>query len=400
MKRTLAIILCICLALSLSACQLPIFDPEEGDRPQLSTQPSVEKPKPTDEATQPQTPPLPLTAASMPVIQQTLTAKDGTQLFQHTFQSVTLMLENPETVKAVTEHLTAQMDAANAEAAHISEKAKSEYSGSSDWTPYQYSVTYNPARLDRVVFSLLGTYAVYDGNAHPSQSHTSFTYHLISGSPLTLRDVLADHASQDQLIQLIQKALASYGDSLFGDYPYVVEDGFEEAQGYPDNWYLSDAGLCFYYAPYEIAPYSLGTVIAEIPYEKLLGVLSEEYFPPETVLMSGTVRSLPLSDAALAAVQQYAEVVLDPEGTEFLLTTDGTVRNIRMETGYWTEKTFVPQAQVFAAEVLTDDYAIVVQTAIPEDSPVLRLIYTTGDQEICAYVTQDAADGAVQLSTF
>jgi hypothetical protein len=142
-----------------------------------------------------------------------------------------------------------------------------------------------------------------------------------------------------------------------------------------DSWYLSDTGLCFYFAPYEIAPYNAGTVVAQIPYELLNGLLKDAYFPEEQVDLAGTVTVTGFSQADLSGYTQFAELILDPKGDELLLCVDGAVKNLRIEVGQWQKDgTFITEATVFASATLCQTDALMLQLSSSEFD-VIRVTY-------------------------
>jgi len=79
------------------------------------------------------------------------------------------------------------------------------------------------------------------------------------------------------------KKLNSYGEQLFrkqqkipegqdyADAGYFFDDGFY----LPNNVLMTEKGLQFYYAPYEVGPYSLGDIKLFIPYTKLADLFPE-----------------------------------------------------------------------------------------------------------------------------
>ena len=46
-----------------------------------------------------------------------------------------------------------------------------------------------------------------------------------------------------------------------------------------DNFFFNTDGLAFSYDPFEIGTESEGIIVLTIPYEKLVGIVKEEYLP-------------------------------------------------------------------------------------------------------------------------
>ena len=403
MKQIRLIVFCLIAAVTLNACAL--LSPAETQKPALNLLPeTTAAPTVTDPITtaptQTQSPvvvDMPLAAISLPITTQTITAEDGTPIFYHTFQGVEIHGENPQTVAEISQSLSAQMDNAAAAAHDVYTKAKEDYAAQAEWTPYLYQSVYTPMRIDRLIVSLSGSHIIYDGNAHPYDARDSVTYSMISGNPLTLQQILDPACTAKALAKLITDALSSYGDLLFGDYPYIVEDCLRNLKGNVENWYLSDKGLCFYFAPYEIAPYSVGTVTAEIPYEKLPGILSDDYFPPEAPEVSGEVFLSPQREIPSGQIKQYVEVILDETQDAFVLDTDGSLLHVKLELGTLDKEEFITEATVFSAEALIAGTGISIQMPLEKDASILRLTYISSGAEKTVYLMPDASGTTLLL---
>ena len=157
-----------------------------------------------------------------------------------------------------------------------------------------------------------------------------------------------------------------------------------------------NSGLCFYFPPYEIAPYTSGVVVAEIPYEKLTGILKDDYFPAERQEALGNVTAEPMTQAGLDKFTQFSEITLQPGSDTFLLSTDHAVYNLTMQTAVVQSGVVNPLHTVFAAASLTPGDAIMVQGEPSLDSEFLILSYETGGTPIRMYLYKDDA-GAVNV---
>lgn len=252
---------------------------------------------------------------------------------------------------------------------------------------YDVSILYSPQRLDGEILSLYGTQIIDKGGARPAVNQLASTYDMVTGRKLTLQDVLLSDFSADTLTGLIVAALAdrSAEGILYSDYAYVISQMFSTNTPV-STWYFSSDGLCFYFVPYEIAPYSAGTVVAEIPYESLTGLLKDDYFPGELEVLSGTVVAKPFNEAQLTAIAQFSEVIQDSTAAEYLLTAQGGVRNVRLETGTWNpDGSFLPLYTVFASAALTDVDGILLQTS---EISSLRLSYETDEGTVTVPLSQ------------
>ncbi len=381
MKKIIALLLCLGL-LSAAGCTKAPINP--------TTEPTSETtvPIPTDTQSIETTTPLvtvdgPFLAFSAPFLRNEYRAKDGSLLFTYTSQNISLILEDPQVADAVVIDILNLTDYENSSAKQVLADAQQAYSGQAVWTPYTYSTVFSPMRFDAAVLSLYGTQAVFNGSPRSTAANMAVTYDLITGRPLELKEVLIADFSADALSTLISVALHELESQgmLYSDYAYVISDMFSTNRPV-DTWFFSNRGLCFFFAPYEIAPYSTGTVVAEIPYESLTGLLKDEYFPAEQIRLSGTVNCEPFTTADLSGFTQFAELILDESGKEYLLHANGCLRNVRIQAGSWLDdENFLPDATVFAAPFLSGSNALMIQFSADAAQDLL-LTYEDGDQVV------------------
>ena len=335
----------------------------------------------------------PLLAISAPVVAEEYRTEDGTILFTYAYQEISLILEDPQVADAVMIDYLNLIDYENSSAQGTLADAKEAYTDETDWVPYSFSMLFSPARFDQSILSLYGTQALYNGNPRATTANTAVTYDLLTGHQLELKDVLVDDFSADALCELISDALSEMESQgmLYSDYAYVISELFSTNRPV-ENWYFSRDGLCFFFAPYEIAPYSAGTVVAQIPYSELTALLKGPYFPAETVELSGTVCFEEFQAVDTAQFSQFAELVMDKDGTKYLLYTDGCLQNVRITTGSWFDtETFLEDATVFAAATLCADDALMLQFS-PDTTQGLCLIYESAGQTVYLDLTTLVAD--------
>lgn len=328
-----------------------------------STEPLVTTAAPTTEpATEPTEPEVtfeaPLVALSMPIATIETSAEDGALLCTHTTQAFSLIMQNADAAQMITDEFTARTDSGNRSARLVYEAALQDYAGQTDWMPYSYSNVYSPARLDHVVLSLYGSQLIYDGSAGYTSVDLSVTYDLLTGNPLDeISQVLVSDFSADTLCDLIYAQLTSLADEglLYTDYQYTISDMF--ATNTPvRNWYLSNSGLCFYFMPYELAPHSAGTIITQIPYSQLNGILQDRYFPEEMVEMAGRpVLSAYTGDAEYA---QIAELSLEQDGKNYALYAEGALLDVTISIG---QAGTAEEVTIFAAASLGFGDAVMLQ---------------------------------------
>ncbi|MDP4152043.1 MAG: DUF3298 and DUF4163 domain-containing protein [Bacillota bacterium] len=109
----------------------------------------------------------------------------------------------------------------------------------------------------------------YTGGAHGNTIRSSATFDLKSGRQLELRDLFKRGANYrydilKNITEQAEKNLSENPGIYFEDYKQLIIENFN-----PKSFYLTPEALAVYYQQYEIAPYSTGIVVFEIPYSKL-----------------------------------------------------------------------------------------------------------------------------------
>lgn len=408
MKKAIAFLLCVVLAAQLCGCFQIIDNSDPHRQTETSTPGTTAVPPstaPQSTAPQPVQDPqekMPMICLALPTVLEPFYAEDGTLLFYHTYPRPVFQFEDTAVAEKVLLDLLNRIDSVSNEASRIREDAKDSYppqDAAFPRTPYFVKLNYRAERIDRNLLSLSGEHIFYQGAVHPECSPVSLTYDLVTGNRLKLQDVLSDDFSPETLCELVLEALSPMAGELYGEYPSIITDRFSKAWLDNEDWYLSGQGLCFYFTPYEIAPFSAGIVTAEIPYEKLSGILLDGYFPPETVLTQGTVNAQLFRQEDAARFQRFSEVILDSEGGNILLYTDGSVTDVRIRQGSWDEDgvAFTPETMVYAANGLSQGDAVLVQTVIPDVMPNLQLQYTANGETVTKYISQSGLDGTILI---
>lgn len=407
MKRTISFILALCFCILLTACG---SDPEPTTVPTTepaanpTAQPSAD---PTDPSAPETTAPtvaevihdLPMTAISITEETEVTNGAEGTAVFEYTYQNIRLVLPDADMSMSVNLDILNRIDATRTAATELMNDAVSaapEY-------PYSYTILYEPMRLDTTVLSLFGVQNIYSGGSALHSGH-GLTYDLTTGKALTLEDVLASGVTADVICPLVIEALAALPEEyyLFSDYATTVEDRFSGDFLADESWHLSEDGLCFTFAPYEVAPNSTGFVHAVIPYEKLTGILNDAWFPPERITPNGGLEVLSFSQEDTARFEQFAELYLDKEGGSYLLHSTGLIYDVVIESGFWnTDSTvFTPERTVFAANSLVSSDAVMIQTDIPDSLPNLRITYSAAEGTVTVYLSASGEDGSPLLLTY
>ena len=263
-------------------------------------------------------------------------------------------------------------------------------------------ISYNPTRIDPGILSLFGTQAGYYGSTHPETVYSAVNYDLVTGVPLTLGDILQDSASINMLTGAVLAFLKEHAKELYlyEEYESTVLDHFA-SDNLQSSWYFTEEGLCFYFTPYEIAPYSIGVITATIPYDQLSGILCDAYFPAETDSAAGSLYPTLFNGEDLSKFTRFSELIQDCDGQKYLLQPKGSVRNVRIETGIWsaTGSFFTPQHTIYAASALSEGDALMIQADLTTALPTMRLSYETDSGITTLFITDDDK-GNIQLSEF
>lgn len=392
MKRCFAVILAVLLILTISGCWKPVID-----YPQDVT--TLVNPTETS-ATSEYYPvsQIPMVAISLPVISETQSADDGTEIFRYAYQNISLIVPDPEVADKVIVDFLNRTDIQN-DADEVLTAAKNAYNANPPvWTPYLSQVLFEPFRTDQSVLSLFGCHTTYNGTPHPESVYSSVNYDMLNGNVLVLEDILAADGSVDFICKAVIDILSGEKEKMYlrDGFEETVKDRFEKPLAEDTDWYFSNGGLCFYFAPYDLAPYSSGVIKAEIPYAKLTGILKDDYFPRESDKVMGTVIGTVLKDNP-EEYTQVAEIVLNKDGEQILLYTDQMVQNLRLISGSWSADgtSFTEENTVFATDNLTPGDAIMVQIDFTEALPSLMLQYTSNEKTTQTYISLDSANNTV-----
>lgn len=415
MKRIICIVLCLAMTLALGACACAA--PPEDTTPTTLPTPATEPSAPTSPSTEPTTEPttepsteptvdigeleLELPMVSISLSKQTELTVDSNDktVFEYIYQNVRLQLDDAIVANTVVLDLLNRIDQTRTAADSIRKEALSNGIGA---VPYSYQILYTPQRIDSGVLSLSSLTNSYTGGAHGGNTCGGVTYDLTTGAALTLADVFCDDVTADVICRLAVDALTPKMDELylFDDFNLTVEDRFSGNFLEDTAWYLSREGLCFSFAPYDLAPYSAGVVTAVIPYAQLTGILEDAYFPAEQVYSDSALCAIRFAQSTEDEFNRFAELEVNPDGETVLFYTNGLVYDIVIETGRWNTAgtVFTPESAVFTASSLIPGEAILVKAHIPDERPGLRISYTKGGETVYAYLCTSDKGGTSILT--
>lgn len=410
MKKILCIALSIAVLLSLAGCslqdlipELPVDLPTQAD-PAPSDAPSApDAPTDAPEAGNPVRG-TPMTAVLLESCSEEEYADDGTVLFTYSYPAMTIVSGNSAAAMAISTNFLTAIFSRSGQADSIRDMAIESYDPGFTWYRYTYSEDYTPCRVDGSVISLCGHITVYAGGVHPSHLIVSDNYNAATGQRLALSNILADEDAPNKLQDMVVSKLSDpdMGYFLYEDYRDVVADRFADSYSANGNWYFSSTGLCFYFSTYEIAPYSVGNIVVELPYAQLGGILADVYFPGDAEDAGGQLL-FNLSGEAEQTFNQVARIDSSPDGPSYFLYTDSGIADVKLERGHWLEydQTFQVDATLLYAGSLSSADAIFLREYISEALPSLRISYQSGGSHYSFYLVssdgvpslQDAASG-------
>lgn len=331
MIRSVAIILCTALLLCFAGCtnesgstNTDETSASTTEAPTISTDPTIGT-APNSTAVYESS----MASVAMPLITE-VQRSENVVIAYYTHQDISLTLPDADVAQQITLDMLNRIDKSRPAAEKVLSSAASDYTGNQNWYPYSYTITFSPMRLDENILSFFGTESSFDGSPRSIRNDLSVTYDLTTGEPLSLKKILHEENFADALCDLIVDSLSNKKDQLFPDYEKLVRDKFS-TNVTVSNWYFSKNGLCFYFVPYEIAPYSAGTIVAEVPYSKLSGLMTDIYFPGEQLQTNGQVLVQKLDDFSITEnYEQFARVSLVPDKDKLLITSDGSITDVRI----------------------------------------------------------------------
>jgi uncharacterized protein YecT (DUF1311 family) len=139
--------------------------------------------------------------------------------------------------------------------------------------PYGAQLTYTVARNDEAVVSILFSYSIYTGGAHPNLAQTAFNFLMPDGARVFLPDVVGSDGIQrvsDLAIADLTRELT--GPDAMSDETWIrtgaapFADNFETFELLPDQ-------IVIEFDPYAVAAYAAGPQKVRIPLAQVQDVL-------------------------------------------------------------------------------------------------------------------------------
>lgn len=402
MKKISALILCLAMIFTLAAC-----NNSKEPSGQQSTVPTTEPPVTTQPPVEPTDPEVPPTlenmySVSLPITNEPYHTEDNALLYTYSYQTIYPVLPDRDVSDKIIMDFTNRIEKTRSTSADVLAEAEECYKNSSVFSPFSYEIQYDITRIDQGVLSLFG-HILQISDASPMNRHLiAVSYDVVTGDVLTLGSILYHEDTKDDLAQLVISQLEEQENlMLYDEFRDTVEARFKRDESTDEDFYFTATGLCFYFAPYEIAPRSYGTVVAEIPYNKLTGVIDDAYFPAERTYTGGSMSVSAFSDANLEDYHQFVEAVAKDGATKLLLTTDSAVQDIRIYELIWAKDglSYTQTKNIYAANFLYKDHAILLEAEFDEFRPNYMLTYSIKGMTYAFYLVKDPASGKVSLNS-
>ena len=117
----------------------------------------------------------------------------------------------------------------------------------------------------------------------------------------------------------------------------------------------------------------------ELSYRELEGIIQPEYFPADSVAISGK-----LSIATDAERKRVIPVVIDPAGARIRIGVEGQVRQVQVSEVFWLEGTPIHKQMLFSASHLEAEDVLEIAGGFtdPNRSFAIEFLNTGGDLEV------------------
>lgn len=147
--------------------------------------------------------------------------------------------------------------------------------GAATWLNYEYSLTGECVYNRDSILSYRVTIFSYNGGAHGLYGSTYGVVNLIACSPIHLADFVTEE-SEPELTKLLKASVAREFKCPNFEALKSMDILFKaDALALTENFYVDSLGVTWHFDPYEIAPFSVGSIEACIPWDQLHPLLPE-----------------------------------------------------------------------------------------------------------------------------
>lgn len=319
-----------------------------------------------------------------------LKSGDGTTYYRQSLGTATISSKDERAAERINSSLAELYVRFGADAEYTQRVAEDQ----TDGEPIELSYYCAPSvtRCDTRVLSAVFDVSQDIGGIHADSTRTSRSYNADNGSLLTLADIAKNEEQLKTFIKNYVIGLAAGDDYkeggvsiLFDDFESTINDLVDAGA----NWYFSDGGLVFYANPYDIAPYSRGVLLFEIPYSALEEFIDESFMPVEYEGENGMLLADDGDKLDRSSLNILGTVTVDEDGQSVVLSAEETVYNVKIYTS---------GRMLWQRNYLTTGEGVEVKSFIPDAQPSIAVSYELADgTEIVRGIFQSGKDGSILL---
>lgn len=366
MKKTISMLLCCAMLGTLCACQ------HGGDYEKRTYVPQFDM------------------TVSYGFKDEELKSDDGTTYYRQSLGTATVSSKDERAAERINSSLAELYVKFGADAEYTRRVAEDQTDG--EQIVLSYYCAPSVTRCDTRVLSAVFDVSQDIGGIHADSTRTSRSYNADNGSLLTLADIAKNEEQLKTFIKNYVIGLAAGDDYkeggvsiLFDDFESTINDLVDAGA----NWYFSDGGLVFYANPYDIAPYSRGVLLFEIPYSALAEFIDEGFMPVEYEGENGMLLADDGDKLDRSSLNILGTVTVDEDGQSVVLSAEETVYNVKIYTS---------GRMLWQRNYLTTGEGVEVKSFIPDAQPSIAVSYELADgTEIVRGIFQSGKDGSILL---
>lgn len=366
MKKTISMLLCCAMLGTLCACQ------HGGDYEKRTYVPQFDM------------------TVSYGFEDEELKSGDGTTYYRQSLGTATVSSKDERAAERINSSLAELYVKFGADAEYTQRVAEDQPDG--EQIALSYYCAPSVTRCDTRVLSAVFDVSQDIGGIHADSTRTSRSYNADNGSLLTLADIAKNEEQLKTFIKNYVIGLAAGDDYkeggvsiLFDDFESTINDLVDAGA----NWYFSDGGLVFYANPYDIAPYSRGVLLFEIPYSALEEFIDEGFMPVEYEGENGMLLADDGDKLDRSSLNILGTVTVDEDGQSVVLSAEETVYNVKIYTS---------GRMLWQRNYLTTGEGVEVKSFIPDAQPSIAVSYELADgTEIVRGIFQSGKDGSILL---
>lgn len=366
MKKTISMLLCCAMLGTLCACQ------HGGDYEKRTYVPQFDM------------------TVSYGFEDKELKSDDGTTYYRQSLGTATVSSKDERAAERINSSLAELYVKFGADAEYTRRVAEDQTDG--EQIALSYYCAPSVTRCDTRVLSAVFDVSQDIGGIHADSTRTSRSYNADNGSLLTLADIAKNEEQLKTFIKNYVIGLAAGDDYkeggvsiLFDDFESTINDLVDAGA----NWYFSDGGLVFYANPYDIAPYSRGVLLFEIPYSALEEFIDEGFMPVEYEGENGMLLADDGDKLDRSSLNILGTVTVDEDGQSIVLSAEETVYNVKIYTS---------GRMLWQRNYLTTGEGVEVKSFIPDAQPSIAVSYELADgTEIVRGIFQSGKDGSILL---